>query len=93
MGTLSLSYLYLYIHHSLLIFFIHILIFTQPLIYTQYTDYHHWNQQSQIAQNSLSKLPPSHPATLSNNVQRDEMERREKWATYYAGKTIMLLDL
>ena len=34
--------------------------------------------------------PPPHPNTPSNNERRGEMERRERWATYYSGNSAAL---
>lgn len=56
--------------------------------YTTY--YHRWNAQVVAAKAALKVLPPSHPNTPDNNAQRDEMERREKWASYYSSNSAAL---
>lgn len=56
--------------------------------YTTY--YHHWNEQAGQARLALASLPPPHPNTPSNNAQREEMERREKWAAYYSSNSAAL---
>ena len=47
------------------------------------THYHHWNAQSEEAKLSLPRLAP-------NTAEREECERREKWASYYANNAAAL---
>lgn len=62
------------------------------LLVEHYTTYYHrWNAQVVAAKAALKVLPPSHPNTPDNNAQRDEMERREKWASYYSSNSAALV--
>jgi hypothetical protein len=47
------------------------------------THYHYWNAQSEEAKLSLPRMAPG-------TIERDECERREKWASYYASNAAAL---
>eukprot|EP00956_Cyclotella_meneghiniana_P014225 scaffold21250_cov70-Cyclotella_meneghiniana.AAC.6 len=58
---------------------------THAQLVTHYTaHYHYWNGQSEEAKLALPRIPPT-----STN-ERDECERRDKWASYYASNAAAL---
>lgn len=64
---------------------------THSELVQHYTDYYHrWQAQTVSSKATLTALPPPHPNTPGNNARREEMERREKWASYYSSNSAAL---